>query len=194
VDEGVQSDDTGSAIFIEDFYLDVFEVTNRRYAECVADGACVEPVKTHPYRDATCLDHPVVFVTLDMAQAYCAWRGARLPTRVEWEKGAGDALSEEEYYWGDPSPVCQAGARLGAAVDEDADFDTGVEAVGGDRPNEFGLYDMTGNAWEWVQDRYEGGEFDTSPSHVSYLRMASWSGYGPVYRRFICSFRCARSP
>jgi formylglycine-generating enzyme required for sulfatase activity len=180
--------------YVDNFYIDIYEVTNRRYAECVGDSVCALPKITTSYTNEKFLDHPVVFVTWDMAQTYCQWRGARLPSKAEWEKGASDELAMVEYYWGDESPVCQVGSRLGAEIDENADYATGTEAVGSHAPNIFGLYDMTGNVWEWVQDPYVGGAYRNSPSFVSFLRMASWSGYGPVYKRFLCGFRCARSP
>lgn len=185
---------TVNATYVDDFYIDIYEVTNRHYAECVDDGVCALPENTNFYANAAYQDHPVVFVTWDMAQTYCQWRDARLPSKVEWDKAARDELELVEYYWGDESPVCQVGARLGAGIDEIAYFETGTEPVGTHDPNIYGLYDMTGNAWEWVQDRYTGDNFSSSPSFVSFLRMASWSGYGPVYRRFLCGFRCARSP
>lgn len=188
---GESADDSAK---LNDLYVDIYEVTNQRYAECVANGACVEPENTTLYADTTYQDHPVVFVTRDMAQDYCQWREARLPTKMEWEQAAADELEDVEYYWGDSSPVCQVGARLGAPVGEKADFETGTMPVGGAKPNSFGLYDMTENAWEWVQDPFSEGDYISSPSHVSFLRMSGWSGYGPVYRRFICSFRCARAP
>ncbi len=192
--EGNQGDQPALTADLADIYLDMYEVTNGRYAECVGAGICGEPENTRFYADPAFQDHPVVFVTWEMAGDYCAWRGARLPTRAEWEHAAGDELAAVEYYWGDASPVCQVGARLGAGIDENAGFDVGTEPAGSHDPNALGLHDMTGSVWEWVQDRYRGEEYASSPSTVSYLRLASWSGYGPVYRRFICGFRCARSP
>jgi iron(II)-dependent oxidoreductase len=181
-------------VYVEDFYIDIYEVTNQGYAECVDDGVCDEPKNTTYYGDAAYLDHPVIFVTWDMAQGFCEWRGARLPSRVEWEKAARDELELVDYYWGDVSPVCQVGARLGKGIDENTDFKTGTQPVGNSDPNALGIYDMTGNVWEWVQDPNVEGDQRSSLSTVSFLRMSNWSGYGPVYRRFICSFRCAQSP
>jgi formylglycine-generating enzyme required for sulfatase activity len=180
--------------YLDDFYLDVYEVTNQRYAECVGAGVCAEPVNTTYYADTAYLDHPVVYVTWEMAGAYCEWRGARLPVKDEWEKAASDELAAVEYYWGDVSPICQVGARLGAEIEPDDRFDVGTQPVGSQLPNAFGLHDMTGNVWEWVQDRYPGDEYQTSPEVVSFLRMTRWSGYGPLFGRFVCGFRCARTP
>lgn len=192
--EEVSGEISVRTVNVGDFYIDLYEVTNRQYVQCVDDRVCVEPENKTVYSNPEFIDHPVVFVTWDMAQTFCEWRGARLPKKAEWEKAASDELANVDYYWGDESPLCQVGARLGAAVDENAGFDTGTEPAGSYGPNRYGLYDMTGNVWEWVQDEYVEGDYKSSPSFVSFLRMARWSGYGPIYQRFLCGFRCARSP
>ena len=183
-------------VFVDDFYIDLYEVTNRRYRECVQQGVCDLPDKTTPYDDPAYIDHPVVFVTYSMAETYCEWRGSRLPSKAEWDKAAAEELEALDNFWGNDSPVCQVGAPLGTTIDERLDFDTGTETTGSHDPNSYGLYDMTGNVWEWVGDGY--GEDQTSVSSgnsiVSFLRMTRWSGYGPLYGRFLCGFRCARSP
>jgi formylglycine-generating enzyme required for sulfatase activity len=181
-------------VYVDDFYIDLFEVTNQYYASCVEDGGCIEPVVTTEYADEAFLDHPVVFVTWDMANSFCEWRDARLPTRAEWEKAAADELEKIEYYWGDISPLCQVGSRLSAGINVKTDYDPGTEPVGLSAPNSYGLYEMSGGMWEWVQDRHELDAYDYSPDSVSFLRMNRWSGYGPLYNRYVCSFRCARSP
>jgi formylglycine-generating enzyme required for sulfatase activity len=180
--------------YVDDFYIDVFEVTNQQYAKCVDEGVCVEPVNTRLYSDQAFLDHPVIFVTWGMANSFCEWRGARLPTKAEWEKAAADELKEVEFYWDNASPLCQVGSRLGAGIDENRVYDVDSKSVGMSTPNTYGLYEMTGGMWEWVQDRHELDIYDYSPEYVSFLRMYRWSGYGPLYNRYICSFRCARSP
>ncbi|MFN2234836.1 MAG: formylglycine-generating enzyme family protein [Anaerolineales bacterium] len=181
-------------VHLDDFYIDVYEVTNRDYAACVEEGGCVEPVNTMEYSDNAFLDHPVVFVTWDMANSFCEWRGARLPTRAEWEKAAADELETIEYYFGDISPLCQVGSRLGAGIDEKTNYNPDTKPVGLSTPNTYGLYEMTEGMWEWVLDRNELDVYETSPDYVSFLRMYRWSGYGPLYNRYLCSFRCARSP
>lgn len=181
-------------VHVDDFYIDVYEVTNQYYAECVEEGGCVEPPNTMEYSDGAYLDHPVVFVTWDMADSYCQWRDARLPTKAEWEKAAADELEAIEYYWGDESPLCQVGSRMGAGIDEKTDYDPGTKPVGISSPNAFGLYEMTGGMWEWVQDKHELDVYTSSPDYVSFLRIYRSSGYGPLYNRYLCSFRCAHSP
>jgi iron(II)-dependent oxidoreductase len=180
-------------VYVDDFYIDIYEVNNQNYKECVGDGVCTQPDFPTYYEDPAYQDHPVIFVTWDMAQAFCEWRGARLPSKMEWEKAARDELEIVDYYWGDISPVCQVGSRLGKGIGDHIDFNAGTQPVGSSDPNALGIYDMTGSVWEWVQDPYVDGDYKSSPSTVSFLRMSNWSGYGPVYRRFLCGFRCARS-
>lgn len=182
------------SVYMEDFYIDVYEVTNQRYAECVAEGACVEPANTKEYSNDATLDHPVVFVTWEMADSFCRWRDARLPTKAEWEKAAADELGAAEYFWGDVSPVCQVGSRMGAGIDRNTDYDPGTKPVGFSTPNSFGLYEMADGMWEWVQDKHELDVYTTSSDFVSFLRIYRLSGYGPLYNRYLCSFRCAQSP
>jgi len=182
------------SVHVDDFYIDIFEVTNQRYTECVEDGECVEPVSTTEYSDADNRDHPVIFVTWDMANSYCNWRAARLPTKAEWEKAAADELEVVEYFWGDESPLCQVGSRLGAGFDGRTEYDPETNPVGSSSANAYGLYEMTGGMWEWVQDKHVLDDYASSPDYVSFLRIFRLSGYGPLYNRFLCSFRCARSP
>jgi len=181
-------------VHVEDFYIDIYEVTNQLFAECVGDGVCAEPAHTLEYSEAEYINHPVVFVTWDMANSYCLWRDARLPTKAEWEKAAGDELSEIDQFLGDSSPLCQVGSRMGSAVDTRTDYDPDTEPVGASGPNAIGLYDMVGSMWEWVGDKHVLDVYEYSPEYVSFLRINRWSGYGPLYNRYLCSFRCARTP
>lgn len=182
------------SVHVDDFYIDVYEVTNQRYTACVIEGACDQPVDTTEYADDDYSDHPVIFVTWDMANSYCKWRNARLPTKAEWEKAAADELEEIEYFWGDVSPTCQVGSRLGAGFEGSSQYDPGTITVGSSPANVHGLYEMTGGMWEWVQDKHALDIYTSSPDDISFIRMFRWSGYGPLYNRYLCSFRCARSP
>ena len=124
-------------------------------------------------------DHPVVEVSWYGAKAYCAWRGARLPTEAEWEKAARGGLEGKLYPWGDESPVCQAGASNGAQF---ADCGGQTVAVGSFAPNGYGLFDMAGNVWEWVSSLYQpypynpsDGREDLGASGSRAVRGGSWS-------------------
>jgi formylglycine-generating enzyme required for sulfatase activity len=89
---------------------------------------------------------PVVFVTWHAAEAYCAWRGGRLPTEAEWEYAA-RAGGDAEFPWGDEMPT--AGRANFAASGKGAPVATGSYA-----PNAFGLFDMSGNVWELMLDAW----------------------------------------
>ncbi|OFV90470.1 MAG: hypothetical protein A3G76_02935 [Acidobacteria bacterium RIFCSPLOWO2_12_FULL_65_11] len=96
---------------------------------------------------STSPDHPVVIVTWWEARAFCEVVGGRLPTEAEWEYAARGGRNDAIYPWGDRDPDDRAGAVNGA----------GFEGGGGRpvrtfAPNGFGLFDMAGNAWEWVAD------------------------------------------
>lgn len=185
---------SAATVYLADFYLDTTEVSNQQYATCVQAGACLEPANTTAFADPAFQDHPVIFVTWEMADTYCQWREARLPTQAEWEKAAADELAQTEYFWGDVSPVCQVGARLGAGPTSISGYDPLTTPVGTTTANRYGLYELTGGMWEWVSDPYAADLYETSPDTVSFLRMFRKSGYGPLYTRFLCSFRCAITP
>ena len=155
-------------IYLDTFYIDRYEVTNAQYKQFVDanplwqkdripseyhDGDYLKHWEGNNYPESK-ENHPVVYISWYAAMAYAEWAGKRLPTEAEWEKAARGGLVEKAYPWGnsiDPSK-----ANYSAEI-EDTTF------VGNYSANGYGLYDMSGNAWEWCLDLYETDFYDRSP-------------------------------
>jgi formylglycine-generating enzyme required for sulfatase activity len=105
--------------------------------------------------------HPVVHVAYEDAAAYAAWAGARLPTEAEHEYAARGGLDGARFAWGQepyPGGIPQANSWLGRFPYENRGVGDAAP-VGSYPANPFGLYDMTGNVWEWTTEFY-------SPRHI----------------------------
>jgi len=106
------------------------------------------------------LDHPVVHVAFEDAQAYAKWQGQELPTEAEWEFAARGGLDAAEFTWGDeymPGGRPMANTWQGEFPWQNL-VEDGYEwtaPVGSFSPNGYGLFDMAGNVWEWTTDWYQ---------------------------------------
>ena len=138
-------------------------------------------------------NHPVVHVAHEDAEAYATWAGKELPTEAEWEHAARGGLEGAAFAWGDehfPDGKPMANTWQGEFPWQNLKLD-GYERtspVGSFPPNGYGLYDMTGNVWEWTSDDFASHHPDEveSPCCVPRNpRVTSSGGEEPVPRRVI---------
>jgi formylglycine-generating enzyme required for sulfatase activity len=152
------------------------------------------------------LDHPAVHVSWIDARAYCRWAGGRLPSEVEWEYAARGGLERCRYPWGDeltPGGKHRMNVFQGRFPSENTGDDgfLGTAPVDAFPPNGFGLYNVTGNVWEWTADRFgpsrpgqrvtRGGSYLCHDSYCWRYRCAARSGSTPDSSAGNIGFRLA---
>jgi formylglycine-generating enzyme required for sulfatase activity len=138
-------------------------------------------------------EHPVVHVSWNDATAFCAWAGLRLPSETEWEYAARGGLDQQPFPWGDelvPDGEHRMNVWNGSFPDQNTREDgyLGTCPVDAFPPNGYGLFNMTGNVWEWTADRFEPGAGTIVLRGGSYLCHASYC------RRYRVSARMANTP
>jgi len=153
-----------ATIWLDAFLIDLTEVSNAAYRGCVERNKCnnVRPL----YTDFDHPDQPITGVSWHDADRYCRAVGKRLPTEAEWEKAA-RGTDGELNPWGDAPATCDK-----AVIEDASGRSCGVARrgglIGGGRvlavksrpPGRYGLYDMVGNAEEWVADWWASGKDD----------------------------------
>jgi len=217
--EGGDADELPArTVHLSAFRIDAREVTAAQYDSCVRAGACTP---AH-YDDGACLvfsaprfravtvprqyrdpSYPVVCVSWGQAREYCRFKGGRLPTEAQWEYAATGGRTAA-YAWGSDPPSadrCTPAAR------------NCPSSAGSYRPDASGLYDMTGNVWEWTGDRYQADYYTAGPaddpqgpevgryrvirgggwySGPSQLRLRNRHWFAPEAGEVSIGFRCVR--
>lgn len=212
---GIDSDEKGfedakpkHEVAINTFDVSKTVVTVEQYAECVIKGGCTKPGADYEcnWGKTDRQLHPVTCVNWDQAQAYAKFKGARLPSEAEFEYAATSGGKNQKYPWGN----------------EEATSELAVMSVNRTMPvcskpkgnTEQGLCDMSGNVWQWVQDKYKdsykgapadgsafagagpnrvmrGGSFSHRDTRL--LRTGYRAGIDPGYPYDDIGFRLARS-
>jgi sulfatase modifying factor 1 len=200
------------------FSMDAYEVTREQYDSCVASGAC-SPAHDD---DGKCVvwngrrfvavrfahknynpQFPVICVTWNQAREYCSYKGKKLPTEAQWEYAA-LANRNVTYSWGNENPDAAGCVQPNEGKPKES---------GSFSPNPWGLFDMTGNVWEWVSDRYQpdyyamsepddppgpdagqyrvirGGGWYSGPAQ---LRIKNRHWFEPSFGELSIGFRCAK--
>ncbi|MBI5952696.1 MAG: SUMF1/EgtB/PvdO family nonheme iron enzyme [Chloroflexi bacterium] len=216
------SDETGDVgsrpaheVNVDAFYIDKFEVTNEMYDACVYAVECRKPqqggsaTRNTYFANPVYAKFPVLYVDWKMANAYCEWRGARLPTEAEWEKAARGSEDARLYPWGNQEPDCSLANKVGCVADT-TPVDQHTAGV-----SPYGVFGMSGNVWEWTSTLFKAypykvddGREDPKASGERIARGGSWHVFGgnsgnvrvdtrfkldPGYFGGYVGFRCAVS-
>ena len=170
-------------VTLDDFSMSKYEITNRQYCAFLnergnqseggvewirLEGTYVDKCRISRESDRFVVesgyeDHPVVYVSWYGARAYCTWLSSkigeevRLPTEAEWEYAARGGKKSRGYTYSGSNTIEEVAWYYDNSSKK-------VHKVGGKSPNELGLYDMSGNVYEWCLDWYVGGYYSSSPS------------------------------
>lgn len=153
-------------------------------------------------------DHPVVHVSWNDAAAFARWAGKRLPTEAEWEFAARGGLEQKLYPWGDdltPGGVhhCNIWQGTFPTLDTGEDGYRGTAPARSFPPNGYGLYNVSGNVWEWTADWFSPTYGRTAPrenprgpetGQRKAMRGGSYLCHASYCNRYRCSARSSNTP
>ncbi len=160
------------------------------------------------FREMKRQDHPTVHLTWADAVAYAQWCGKRLPTEAEWEFACRGGLVQKIYPWGDeltPGGKHRCNIWQGEFPKKDRGEDgyRGTAPARSFKPNGYGLYNMTGNVWEWVNDWFDpeyaihgARNSPPGPLHgtIKVMRGGSYLCHVTYCNRYRCSARTSNTP
>ena len=167
----IQSEYPPHTVRIKSFYIDKYEVTNADFkifidhspewqkaniADTLHNGHYLEHWNGNNYPIGEG-NYPVYNVCWYAAVAYCQWQKKRLPTEAEWEYVASNRSKYKNYSWGDAKPdssKCNYNNKFGKAIE-----------VGKYPPNDLGVYDLSGNVWEYTLDEWSATYYEKSPEN-----------------------------
>lgn len=214
-DKNCEDDETPHQVILSDFYIGKYEVTNAEYCEFLnAKGNKTEGGVTWldlkssycqiEYKNSKYIpksgysQYPVIEVTWYGANAYAEWKGMRLPTEAEWEFAARSRGKNE--IWAGTSTESSL-SRYGNFCDKNCEYswkESGqndgykrTAPVGSFQANDLGVYDMSGNVYEWCADWYDSAYYKNSPKSnpvnqtkatFRVLRGGSWRFNAVSYR------------
>lgn len=155
-DTGPEHSRPQQEIWLQTFYMDVYEVTNQDYRRCRKEQGCLRGGPL--YNDFHRKKQPIVGVSWFAALKYCELQGKSLPSEAQWEKAA-RGNEGHLHPWGDDPSDCEKavikdekGRSCGVRKKKEHPRKGRTFVVGSRPPGVYGLYDMMGNAWEWVYD------------------------------------------
>ncbi len=199
-------------VTLDAYYMDKYEVTVEQYAKFLEATGLGPPPDWNVMNQPSHQNRPVVNMSWWDASLYCRWAGKRLPTEAEWEKAA-RGTDGRMYPWGNDR-LDRLRANHGK---ETWDDHAALAPVGSFEAGQsfYGIHDLAGNVWEWVNDWYDKDYYERSPSQnpsgpeeggTKVLRGGSWYanlGYLKSTYRFSLppssrdsdfGFRCAKTP
>lgn len=198
-------------VYLNAFYMDKYHVTVGQYAKYLVATGLEAPPEWDIMNQPQHQKRPVVNVSWSDAATYCKWAGKRLPTEAEWEKAA-RGTDGRLYPWGNEAPT-RLHANFGKKewANHMALVPVGMFEMG---KSPYGIYDLAGNAWEWVNDWYDHDYYKKSPAKnpqgptagkskvvrggnwlyiQEFLRSSFRFNAEPSSRQFGYGFRCAKN-